>query len=423
MSAAVWALIQACVSCSRAANCTRHSAFHQRQARVSSWQNPSHVPVTLSLACPQWCARRAPCQSFLPSCASLDICREKHSCALPLSCSPCDALVAQVHRAVLQFRGEPRQVVVKVRHPGVATSIAVDFRLLKPVAAAASAIPSLKGLSLKESLAQFSANMTAQVRPVAVSCQGAPRPWIQIPRNLRTLHAVGFRLLKPAAAAASAIPSLKGLSLKESLAQFSANMTAQVRPVAVSCQGAPRPWIQIPRNLRTLHAVGFRLLKPAAAAASAIPSLKGLSLKESLAQFSANMTAQVRPVAVSCQGAPRPWIQIPRNLRTLHAVGFCLLKPAAAAASAIPSLKGLGLKESLAQFSANMTAQVWGVLHGRLLLVISLPPGRHGTCPSHIMPQLPFSVIVKKRRRRWCCECGSMSVVSWPRQVLVTVLG
>lgn len=69
-----------------------------------------------------------------------------------------------MHRAVLQFRGEPRQVVVKVRHPGVATSIAVDFRLLKPVAAAASRIPSLKGLSLKESLAQFSANMTAQVR-------------------------------------------------------------------------------------------------------------------------------------------------------------------------------------------------------------------------------------------------------------------
>lgn len=55
-------------------------------------------------------------------------------------------------------------MVVKVRHPGVATSIAVDFRLLKPVAAAASRIPSLRGLSLKESLAQFSANMTAQVR-------------------------------------------------------------------------------------------------------------------------------------------------------------------------------------------------------------------------------------------------------------------
>ena len=71
----------------------------------------------------------------------------------------------QVHRAVMQLKGKRRQVVVKVRHPGVAKSITVDFRLLKPVAAAASRIPSLKGLSLKESLAQFSANMTAQVQP------------------------------------------------------------------------------------------------------------------------------------------------------------------------------------------------------------------------------------------------------------------
>lgn len=63
----------------------------------------------------------------------------------------------------MQLKGRPRQVVVKVRHPGVARSITIDFRLLKPVAAAASRIPSLKGLSLKESLAQFSANMTAQV--------------------------------------------------------------------------------------------------------------------------------------------------------------------------------------------------------------------------------------------------------------------
>lgn len=76
--------------------------------------------------------------------------------------------VGQVHRAVLQLGGQPRQVVVKVRHPGVAKSIAIDFRLLKPVAAAASCVPSLKSLSLKESLAQFSANMTAQVCPLSV---------------------------------------------------------------------------------------------------------------------------------------------------------------------------------------------------------------------------------------------------------------
>ena len=76
----------------------------------------------------------------------------------------------QVHRAVMQLKGKPRDVVVKVRHPGVAHSITVDFRLLKPVAAAASRIPSLKGLSLKESLAQFSANMTAQARTCLLLC-------------------------------------------------------------------------------------------------------------------------------------------------------------------------------------------------------------------------------------------------------------
>ena len=81
---------------------------------------------------------------------------------------------AQVHRAVLQLRGEPREVVVKVRHPGVARSIAVDFRLLKPVAAAAARVPSLKGLSLKESLAQFSANMTAQVQPLCCLTPACP---------------------------------------------------------------------------------------------------------------------------------------------------------------------------------------------------------------------------------------------------------
>ena len=70
----------------------------------------------------------------------------------------------------MQLKGKPRDVVVKVRHPGVAHSITVDFRLLKPVAAAASRIPSLKGLSLKESLAQFSANMTAQARTCLLCC-------------------------------------------------------------------------------------------------------------------------------------------------------------------------------------------------------------------------------------------------------------
>jgi len=56
-----------------------------------------------------------------------------------------------VHRAVLRVRGRPLQVVVKVRHPGVVTRLAQDFRLLKPLAAAASRVRSLKGLSLRES--------------------------------------------------------------------------------------------------------------------------------------------------------------------------------------------------------------------------------------------------------------------------------
>jgi len=70
-----------------------------------------------------------------------------------------------VHRAVLRVRGRPLQVVVKVRHPGVVTRLAQDFRLLKPLAAAASRVRSLKGLSRRESLAQFSGTMTAQARP------------------------------------------------------------------------------------------------------------------------------------------------------------------------------------------------------------------------------------------------------------------
>ena len=79
--------------------------------------------------------------------------------------------VAQVHRAVLKLRDPPRTgaltgellpVAVKVRHPNVARRIATDFRLLKPLAAAASRVKGLRGFSLQQSLAQFSATMTAQ---------------------------------------------------------------------------------------------------------------------------------------------------------------------------------------------------------------------------------------------------------------------
>ncbi len=71
---------------------------------------------------------------------------------------------AQVHRATMRVGGRPLAVVVKVRHPGVVTRLTQDFQLLKPLAAAASRLPSLKALSLRESLAQFSATMTAQAR-------------------------------------------------------------------------------------------------------------------------------------------------------------------------------------------------------------------------------------------------------------------
>ncbi|KAK9819987.1 hypothetical protein WJX72_004814 [[Myrmecia] bisecta] len=70
--------------------------------------------------------------------------------------------IAQVHRATMHIDGAPREVVVKVRHPGVARRIHQDFQLLKPLAAATSRVRSLKGLSLKESVSQFSHTMTAQ---------------------------------------------------------------------------------------------------------------------------------------------------------------------------------------------------------------------------------------------------------------------
>lgn len=55
----------------------------------------------------------------------------------------------------------------QVRHPNVATHIARDFRILKPLVAAVSRLRFLRGLSLKESVSQFSTTMTAQVRQAA----------------------------------------------------------------------------------------------------------------------------------------------------------------------------------------------------------------------------------------------------------------
>eukprot|EP00208_Stichococcus_sp_RCC1054_P004010 CAMPEP_0206149134 /NCGR_PEP_ID=MMETSP1473-20131121/37622_1 /ASSEMBLY_ACC=CAM_ASM_001109 /TAXON_ID=1461547 /ORGANISM="Stichococcus sp, Strain RCC1054" /LENGTH=1096 /DNA_ID=CAMNT_0053546583 /DNA_START=242 /DNA_END=3533 /DNA_ORIENTATION=+ len=72
------------------------------------------------------------------------------------------ASIAQVHKAVLKVKGEDVTVAVKVRHPGVVTRITQDFQLLIPLARAASKFRALKGLSLEQSVSQFSNTMTAQ---------------------------------------------------------------------------------------------------------------------------------------------------------------------------------------------------------------------------------------------------------------------
>jgi aarF domain-containing kinase len=87
--------------------------------------------------------------------------------------------IAQVHRATLRRHAagtaagssgaaaaadedEVTEVVVKVCHPNVHRHICLDFRLLARLSAAAARVPALRGLSLRESVAQFSHTMTAQ---------------------------------------------------------------------------------------------------------------------------------------------------------------------------------------------------------------------------------------------------------------------
>jgi aarF domain-containing kinase len=65
--------------------------------------------------------------------------------------------VAQVHRAVLQFRYPNRQtkrvtVAVKVRHPGVGDSIRRDFNIINVVAKISRYIPTLNWLRLDASV-------------------------------------------------------------------------------------------------------------------------------------------------------------------------------------------------------------------------------------------------------------------------------
>jgi hypothetical protein len=70
--------------------------------------------------------------------------------------------IAQIHRGVALVGGVHTAVAVKVVHPGVVRSIELDFRVLGLLAATVPAWAS-RGLSLKESLSQFSHTMTAQV--------------------------------------------------------------------------------------------------------------------------------------------------------------------------------------------------------------------------------------------------------------------
>lgn len=56
-----------------------------------------------------------------------------------------------------------RLACLQVCHPGVAENIARDFRLLMPLAALTSRVRGLRFINLKQTLAQFSASMTAQV--------------------------------------------------------------------------------------------------------------------------------------------------------------------------------------------------------------------------------------------------------------------
>lgn len=70
--------------------------------------------------------------------------------------------IAQVHLGELQGTPEGARVAVKVRHPGVARRIFLDFQLMQALAGVAEALPGLRGMGLRQTMSQFSASMTAQ---------------------------------------------------------------------------------------------------------------------------------------------------------------------------------------------------------------------------------------------------------------------
>ncbi len=70
--------------------------------------------------------------------------------------------IAQVYRA--RLAGEPADVAVKVRHPGVVRRMRTDFALLTLLARCLERVPALAWLGLVDSLAQFAHAVGAQVR-------------------------------------------------------------------------------------------------------------------------------------------------------------------------------------------------------------------------------------------------------------------
>jgi aarF domain-containing kinase len=78
--------------------------------------------------------------------------------------APYRQYLQQQHQQPLQQQQEEQeqQVVVKVCHPNVAEHIRMDFKLVGWLSIAASKLPLLKGLPVRESVAQFTHTMTAQ---------------------------------------------------------------------------------------------------------------------------------------------------------------------------------------------------------------------------------------------------------------------
>jgi len=78
--------------------------------------------------------------------------------------------IAQIHRAVLSSRGAARTdqpagtvVAVKVRHPGVSSTMQRDFALMQRAAALSARVPVLAKLNLQESVRQFGAPLREQL--------------------------------------------------------------------------------------------------------------------------------------------------------------------------------------------------------------------------------------------------------------------